>query len=92
MSTKTKKHVMRGCCRNGCSNYAVAVCDSWDKDTGAVCERPVCNSHRVQVGTMDFCPKHHPPGHATTQMTLLQPSLGFDSAAEQLLAESAIDR
>lgn len=65
MARNTKKHALRPCCRNGCSDYPVAICDSWDKDQNAVCERPVCARHVAVVGNLDFCPKHHPHAGAS---------------------------
>ena len=46
---------LRECSR--CSNYAVALCQAWDRTTGAVCAAPVCDRHRYGV-SLALCPTH----------------------------------
>jgi len=72
MARNTRAHVLRSCCRNGCPNYAVAVCDSWDKDLQEICKRPVCETHIIRVGILDFCPKHHPHSGVAAQAQAVQ--------------------
>ena len=48
---------LRECAVPGCANYAAALCQAWDNQTGAVCAAPVCDRHRYGV-SLPLCPTH----------------------------------